>query len=91
MILTPTRSFLVLSRTVTSSVLVLAKMSLIPQEITHIGGNLPQIACLEDLIRELNLIFAGDSVNIELVGYMMKSYKSNPIEWKKYAKFDRFR
>lgn len=55
------------------------------------GGNLPQITCLEDLVRELNLIFADDSVNIDLVDYVMKSYKSNPLEWKKYAKFDRFR
>lgn len=56
-----------------------------------LGNGLPIVACLSDLIAELNLAFATDSVNIELVSYLMKTYKQNPIEWKKYAKFDRYR
>lgn len=51
----------------------------------------PAISSLEDLIRELREVFESDDVNIEYVSYLMKSYKSNPIEWKKFAKFDRYR
>ncbi|XP_018570723.1 cysteine dioxygenase type 1 [Anoplophora glabripennis] len=57
----------------------------------HLGNTLPVIDCLDDLIKELNLIFESDTVNIELVSYVMKSYKSNPLDWKKYAKFSRYR
>lgn len=55
------------------------------------GGSLPIVNSLSDLIKELNQAFAGEYVNIELVGYLMKSYKSHPSDWKKFAKFDRYR
>lgn len=55
------------------------------------GGNLPTVNSLSDLIRELNQVFSSDRVNIDLVSYLMKSYKSHPSDWKKYAKFDRYR
>lgn len=57
----------------------------------HIPGGLPVIDSLDDLIRELHVVFESDSVNVEYVHYLMKSYKSNPQDWKKYAKFDRYR
>ncbi|KAL1513927.1 hypothetical protein ABEB36_003265 [Hypothenemus hampei] len=57
----------------------------------YLGHSLPEIQSLNDVIRELNKIFESDNVNIELVRYVLTSYKSNPIEWKKYAKFDRLR
>lgn len=57
----------------------------------HLGNSLPEIGSLTDLIRELNKIFENDIVNVELVHYVMRAYKSNPVEWKKYAKFDRYR
>ncbi|XP_060526774.1 cysteine dioxygenase type 1 [Cylas formicarius] len=57
----------------------------------YLGHSLPEVGSLSDLIRELNRIFEKDSINIELVHYVMRSYKSNPVEWKKYAKFDRYR
>ncbi|XP_066142798.1 cysteine dioxygenase type 1 isoform X1 [Euwallacea fornicatus] len=57
----------------------------------YLGKSLPEIRSLEDVIRELNKIFNSDSVNVELVHYVIKSYKSNPVEWKKFAKFDRLR
>ncbi|KAJ8924157.1 hypothetical protein NQ315_006941 [Exocentrus adspersus] len=57
----------------------------------YLGDALPVVESLEGLIRELNLIFASDTVNIELVSYVMKAYKSNPLDWKKYAKFNRYR
>lgn len=55
------------------------------------SNGLPTVSSLNDLIEELKLVFVSDSVNIDLVNYLMKSYKSNPIDWKKYAKFDRYR
>ncbi|KAG0721900.1 Cysteine dioxygenase type 1 [Chionoecetes opilio] len=51
----------------------------------------PQIASLDDLIRELYTVFDGDEVNVEYVHHLMSSYKSNPLDWKKYAKSDRYR
>uniref|UniRef100_A0A336MMT4 Cysteine dioxygenase n=1 Tax=Culicoides sonorensis TaxID=179676 RepID=A0A336MMT4_CULSO len=46
---------------------------------------------LQDLITKLHCIFESNLVNIEYVHHLMLSYKSNPREWKKFAKFDRFR
>ncbi|KAK5647197.1 hypothetical protein RI129_002089 [Pyrocoelia pectoralis] len=57
----------------------------------ELGGILPTINSLNDLINELHTAFERNSVNVELIHYLMQSYKSNPIEWKKYAKFDRYR
>lgn len=59
--------------------------------LKQLGGNLPVVKNLAELIEELRKVFASDDVNIELVDYLMKSYKSNPADWKQYAKFDRFR
>lgn len=49
------------------------------------------IASLEDLIAELHKAFEGDVVDVDHVMQLMKSYKSNPADWKKYAKFDLYR
>lgn len=57
----------------------------------YLGASLPIVNTLEDLIKELHKVFEDDSVNIELVSYLMKTYKSSHKEWKKYAKFDRYR
>ncbi|GAB1599503.1 cysteine dioxygenase type 1-like [Argonauta hians] len=46
------------------------------------------VSTLDDLCRELQHVFDSDSVNIEEVKTLMESYKSNPKEWKKFAKFD---
>lgn len=46
---------------------------------------------LDDLIGELHNVFNSDRVNIEYVNHLLLSYKSNPKEWKKFAKFDRFK
>ncbi|CAG9764437.1 unnamed protein product [Ceutorhynchus assimilis] len=59
--------------------------------VKHLGHSLPEVGSLSDLIRELNKLFESDNVNVDLVHYVMKTYKSNPVEWKKFAKFDRFR
>lgn len=46
---------------------------------------------LDDLITELHNVFNSDRVNIEYVNHLLLSYKSNPKEWKRFAKFDRFK
>ncbi|XP_055320094.1 cysteine dioxygenase type 1 [Sitodiplosis mosellana] len=48
-------------------------------------------ATLDELIAELHEVFRSDRVNIEYVNHLMLSYQSNPAEWKKFAKFDRFK
>lgn len=49
------------------------------------------VPTLEELIAELHKAFENDVVDVDHVMQLMKSYKSNPAEWKKYAKFDRYR
>lgn len=46
---------------------------------------------LDDLIAELHKVFESDHVNIDYVHHLMMSYTSKPAEWKKFAKFDRYR
>lgn len=43
------------------------------------------------LIQELHDAFSQDSVNVDHVQNLMQAYRSDPKEWKKYAKFDRYR
>lgn len=50
----------------------------------------PVIETLPDLITALHREFETNYVNIEMVNHLMLSYKSNPKEWRKYAKFDRY-
>lgn len=51
----------------------------------------PECFTLKDLISSLYKIFESDEVNVEEVHSLMSAYKSNPAEWLKYAKFDKFR
>lgn len=44
------------------------------------------IASMNDLIRELHVVFSSDYVNIELVNHLMMVYTSNYNDWKKYGK-----
>ncbi|XP_075988554.1 cysteine dioxygenase type 1 [Anticarsia gemmatalis] len=50
-----------------------------------------EITGLERLIEELHRVFSRDYVNVQEVQKLMAGYKSNPKDWSKYAKFDRFR
>ncbi|KAL0809838.1 hypothetical protein ABMA28_011327 [Loxostege sticticalis] len=50
-----------------------------------------EISGLDKLVEELHKVFTDDFVNIQDVQQLMAGYKSNPKDWKKYAKFDRFR
>ena len=51
----------------------------------------PVIETLADLITALHHEFSTNYVNIEMVNHIMLSYKSNPKEWQKFAKFDRYK
>lgn len=50
-----------------------------------------EITGLERLVEELHRVFSRDYVNVQEVQKLMGGYKSNPKDWSKYAKFDRFR
>lgn len=56
-------------------------------------GYLPpaSISSLDELIAHLRDIFASPEVDIDLVQAVLRSYKSNPADWKKFAKFDEYR
>ena len=45
----------------------------------------------EEMIEKLLEIFESDEVNIEEVEELLGSYKSNPADWRKYAKFDKYK
>ncbi|XP_046459355.1 cysteine dioxygenase type 1-like [Daphnia pulex] len=49
------------------------------------------VATLDELIAELHKAFESDSVDVDHVTQLMQSYKSNPADWGKFAKFDRYR
>lgn len=53
--------------------------------------NVKNPATLDELISELHEVFKSDRVNIEYVNHLLLSYQSNPAEWKKFAKFDRYK
>ncbi|XP_076059200.1 cysteine dioxygenase type 1 [Oratosquilla oratoria] len=55
------------------------------------GENMPSIATLDDLRAELHKVFESDSVNVEYVNELLLNYKSNPIDWKKFAHGDRYK
>lgn len=46
---------------------------------------------LEELKEQLRKVFSYDRVNIDYVIRLLESYKSNPKDWKQYAKFDKHR
>lgn len=50
-----------------------------------------KIFSLRELIDQLHEAFKTDYVDIDHVQDLMSAYISNPVEWKKYAKFDRYR
>jgi len=51
----------------------------------------PVINTLDDLIAALYKEFETNWVNIEMVNHILLTYTSKPKEWKKFAKFDRYK
>ncbi|VDM60995.1 unnamed protein product [Angiostrongylus costaricensis] len=46
------------------------------------------MVALTELIESFHHVFAEDQVNVDEVIMLMKSYNSNPAEWRQYAVFD---
>lgn len=46
---------------------------------------------LRQLISQLHEVFEADDISVEYVQALMASYKGNPREWKRFAKFDTHR
>ena len=42
----------------------------------------------ENALKILHILFAEDTVNVEYVKRIIENYKSNPKDWRKYAKYD---
>ncbi|XP_067632931.1 cysteine dioxygenase type 1 isoform X2 [Eurosta solidaginis] len=51
----------------------------------------PTIDTMNDLISALHREFETNHVNIEMVNHIMLTYQSNQREWKRFAKFDRYK
>ena len=47
-----------------------------------------KVDTLQDVVDELNKVFAEDRVNVEYVKAVLSAYRSKPKDWKKFAKFD---
>uniref|UniRef100_A0AC34F744 Cysteine dioxygenase n=1 Tax=Panagrolaimus sp. ES5 TaxID=591445 RepID=A0AC34F744_9BILA len=43
---------------------------------------------MEKLIKDIQSIFKDDVINTDDVKHVLQNYKSNPLDWKKYAHFD---
>lgn len=43
---------------------------------------------LQDLVRLLKEVFEHDFVNVDYVNKLIENYKSNPKDWRQYAKYD---
>jgi len=51
----------------------------------------PSASSLEDLIAQLHGAFSSDRIDVDWVHELMESYRSNPAEWGRFAKFDRYK
>ena len=52
---------------------------------------IPEITSLDELIKEIYKIFEGDDIDVDYMIEVFKNYKSNPQDWKKFAKYDRYK
>ncbi|KAF0295273.1 Cysteine dioxygenase type 1 [Amphibalanus amphitrite] len=51
----------------------------------------PKVTSLTQLVDELHRVFSCDRVNVDYVKRLMEGYVSNPEDWRKYAKRDKFK
>lgn len=56
-----------------------------------LGQVAEEVRDLKHLTQQLHRVFESDHVNVEYVHKLMSAYKSNPADWRKFAKFDRYR
>lgn len=52
---------------------------------------MPKPRSLQELVRALHALFAGDAVDVDEVQAVLEAYESDPAEWAPYAKFDQYR
>lgn len=50
--------------------------------------NIPIPKDLNELVEIIRKVFSHDVVNVEYVTKLVQNYKSNPKDWRKYAKYD---
>lgn len=50
--------------------------------------NVPVPTDLNELVSMLREIFSNELVNVEYVRQLITNYKSNPKDWRQYAKYD---
>ena len=43
---------------------------------------------MDKLIQDVQAIFKDNHINTEDIRHVLENYKSNPLDWKKYAHFD---
>ena len=46
---------------------------------------------LEGVLKGLHILFEEDHINVEEVISFLESYRSNPVDWLKYANYDPYR
>jgi len=55
------------------------------------GYKPPSVSSMKDVISEIHGAFSGSEVDVDHVTEILEAYKSNPADWKKFAKFDRYK
>jgi len=66
-------------------------LSVIRRTIAMDEKQVPVLDSMDDLVRQLRVVFQSDSVNVDYVRALLAAYKSNPKDWKQYAVFDPYR
>jgi len=66
----------------------LEKSTLMKQEKKLDFTNIPVPKDLKELVSILREVFSDRTVNVEYVTQILKNYKSNPRDWRQYAKYD---
>lgn len=50
-----------------------------------------KVLSLEELVRELHIVFESDAIEVEAVEQLMQAYKSDPTDWAKFALLDPYK
>ena len=53
--------------------------------------SVPYSKNLDELIANLHKVFESDNINVDFVNALLQGYKSDPKDWKTFAKFDQHR
>lgn len=51
-------------------------------------NNVPVSKDLKELCAHIHRVFATNTVNVEYVIKLLENYKSNPKDWRQFAKYD---